>query len=611
MKLYYKITSISSNADEIHVKSYGIDVFEFHKEDFENNWDNVIGNKYSLDPCLVADLSKLEMYGQEAHDVEYTLRDKETWFSYARNKVREDMLASSDRIADVDNERPVELYSNGTIRNSKRFAELLAKISSFNEVDLSHVTFANVWDETDSTTGDLKYDGSTFLSSSNIRKITKLPSLPENLYSFSPNTSYSLEKLNDISNLDFSNIIEYKSAFKNSKFIDTSNIDLTNVSKISSMFYSCPKLEILPNLNSLENLSELNILCSACSSLGNIGDINIPNGIVNTLFTGCSIQSIGNITIKQLNSNLLYNTTVNGNVGNIKILEETDSAIFANSSANNIGNIEINYGSNYPKLKINANTIGNITLSTTFNGSINQSSTSSIPRLTAEEAGVINITNKHFLEQIIKIPNAASGKYWLNTFIKIKKIKAINTYNLGQVPSSTGYEWWGDYVSTPTQYVKSITLPTGATKTIDITTPNSHYVNSMEFDFGTEIAINPEYPYECEILSTSTNNNLSPTNIPASATNGYTASSLTVNSLKISAVNDKFTIDMDLDGIQDGSTLTIKYTLPSSSVDFDATIDGWPFKGSSAFGINYQFVFELDEDISTEFEIELEDGETY
>lgn len=92
MKLKYTIISIDSTADDIYVNSYGQNVFEFHKEDFDNDWKNIIGQEFELDPCAVADLSKLEMYGNEAHSVNYSLEDSLNWFAFARNKIRDDFL---------------------------------------------------------------------------------------------------------------------------------------------------------------------------------------------------------------------------------------------------------------------------------------------------------------------------------------------------------------------------------------------------------------------------------------------------------------------------------------------------------------------------------------
>lgn len=87
MKLKYSIVKIDSTADDVYVKSYGQDVFEFHKEDFNGDWQNIVGEEFNLDPCTAADLSKLEMYGNEAHNVNYSLEDKLNWYTFARNKI--------------------------------------------------------------------------------------------------------------------------------------------------------------------------------------------------------------------------------------------------------------------------------------------------------------------------------------------------------------------------------------------------------------------------------------------------------------------------------------------------------------------------------------------
>lgn len=45
MKLKYSITKVDSTTDDIYVRSYGRNVFEFHKQDFNGDWQNIIGGR--------------------------------------------------------------------------------------------------------------------------------------------------------------------------------------------------------------------------------------------------------------------------------------------------------------------------------------------------------------------------------------------------------------------------------------------------------------------------------------------------------------------------------------------------------------------------------------
>ena len=142
MKLKYSITKVDSTTDDIYVRSYGRNVFEFHKQDFNGDWQNIIGEEFNLDPCTAADLSKLEMYGNEAHSVNYSLEDKLNWYTFARNKIRDDLFRSNERLAELDTSRTIEIYSKDIINSTSSLNRFfnnipLSKMGTLPKIDLS------------------------------------------------------------------------------------------------------------------------------------------------------------------------------------------------------------------------------------------------------------------------------------------------------------------------------------------------------------------------------------------------------------------------------------------------------------------------------------------
>lgn len=67
MKIKYGFKKIYSNADKITVQAYGRDFMTFNKEDFGNDWQNLIdkGEIFDIGPLDVADLDKVTCTGTE------------------------------------------------------------------------------------------------------------------------------------------------------------------------------------------------------------------------------------------------------------------------------------------------------------------------------------------------------------------------------------------------------------------------------------------------------------------------------------------------------------------------------------------------------------------
>lgn len=643
MKLKYSITRVDSTTDDIYVRSYGRKVFEFHKQDFNGDWQNIIGEEFNLDPCTAADLSKLEMYGNEVHSVNYSLEDKLNWYTFARNKIRDDLFDSDERLAELDTSRAIEIYSKDIINSASSLRILFEKVpyskmGSFPKIDLSGIKMADNFVET-GVDGNL-YDGTysffEFASLSNLglaQYVVKLPNFPRNLKSLNY-TFKNLSLLENISNIDFSNIINYDYTFSNlSSLRDLSSIDLSNAIKISYLTYNCPNIEYLPSLDNLNATTISGIFIKGGLPVENSGNINIlpEDGLVSRLFENFKIKNIGDITIKGcVTGTLISRCSCLEKIGNI----ELGNINITTSSNDNNNIISNNYGGETVTdsileigdihIKKNISTtpvyilysperpvkVGNIVIDGNYNAEIyiyapkgvvgnvivHESNPYTIS-VSAKEVGVFSISNN-------------SGGCKPNIISTVKKIKAFPYYKnpaaTYEYVSSSGFEYWFDYITTPTQYIKRIV-------DIDISrhivTPNKNYKSIIPL--SDIIKVNPEYPYNFKLKSSSCNvEDGYSYSIP---TNKFTKTNIkNVNYIKLVKIDDStIGLDLDLVEVMDGSTLSFSSVgISGLDVDFIADIDGQEFYGRTHLILNGTIDFEVAEEISSNFYIEYENNES-
>lgn len=641
MKLKYSITQVDSTADDIYVRSYGRNVFEFHKKDFNGDWQNIIGEEFNLDPCTAADLSKLEMYGNEAHSVNYSLEDKLNWYTFARNKIRDDLFRSNERLAELDTSRTIEIYSKDIINSTSSLDRFfnnipLSKMGTLPKIDLSGLKLSDEFIDKNNDgrlfDGTESFDYFAKLSMLNLAKyVIKLPNFPRNLKSLSYTFS-KLPLLEDISNIDFSNIINYYYTFSNlSSLRDLSSLDLSNAIVIASLINECPNIEYLPRLDNLnattikemfkkgglpvENSGNINILPEngivsnlfGDFKIKNIGDITIKGSVTGTLIGGCSdLKKIGNIELGNINimttdssnSKIISNIFKSGNVtdsileiGDIHIKENISThesyILYLPESPVKVGNIVIDKN-NDQAINIYApkGIVGNVIVHESGNSNI---------YVYAKEVGVFSINN-------------GNGKPCINS--TVKKIKAFpyykNPWAKYDSVSSSGFEYWFDYILTPTQYIKRIV-------DIDISrhivTPNKNYKSIIPL--SDIIKVNPEYPYNFKLKSCSfkvedgysysiSTSNFTKTNIKG------------VNYIKLVKIdNSTMGLDLDLVEVMDGSTLSFSSVdISGLDVDFIADIDGQEFYGRTHLILNGTIDFEVAEEISSNFYIEYENNES-
>ncbi len=641
MKLFYSIKSIRSTAEDVYVRGYGQNVFEFHKSDFDNDWQNVIDKKYELDPCVVADISKLDLYGNEAHGTNYSYKDKVNWYYFARNKIRDDFLANTTRMSEVDKDRPIELYNRDTVTNLGELTMIFSKIPTGYKIDASNLKLKDIFDTSDeSGTLYCTYNGKIYYQSgyawlNRYESITKLPQLPKNLIKTNElfNNWLSLE---DISNLDFSNIMSFTSTFgDNRNLIDFSTVDLSNATEIRYFITrsnACKPIKKLPKLDNLLNLKSLTSFISGYGISTNDTPISIESIILpddctiqNYIFSNIRIDKINTIKVGNINNvRLLYNvgdiTIDNLYIKNYYAPTSTSSVCIYNQPYNTrlknciidkldayvtgstskypfhdsnliIDNLEIKEGTFY-NATLSLKKLGNATIIAPdlSAGHINKFS------LSAEEVGVINIEQSKLIIDCRGVHKSIA-----------LPIRDEST----TLPTSTGFELWIDgqtNLRKDTPYVKLITIPEiDISQTIVVEDRNTN----INFYIDDLIRVNPNYEHTFELEDVQISS--SSPNVTFKNFNGFASSDISNISARVASFkedSDKFYISFDLKNISDNASVDIDLPRSYNTITYKAKIDGYPFTGQFNAHIFGTLTFEVDEDITTDIQVEYDENDT-
>lgn len=645
MKLKYFIKSIDSTAEDIYVKSYGQNVFEFHKKDFDNDWINIINKKYELDPCLAADLDKLKMFGNEDHEVHFSHKDKVNWFEFARNKLRDDLFDVSERIADIDLEKPVEIYNKNKINNLKDFVATVNKIpSSIKYIDLSTMNIADNFEESsENSDGKLTYDEYSISYdwiSSNKENIIKMPQLPKNL-TLAPYLFYEFTSLSDISNLDFSNILEINNImFYNTKINDFSTLNLDNLQNISAgIIQNCNAIQkVTLDFKKLKQASDAFISHCRPSTPFEVDKIYTPSDalITSGLIYNSNVSKIGEIEIGTIDYSSKSTSTLcvlnfsNSEslkeIGNIKISKTVTSSGYQipfmndSTSLESVGDITIGLIKSKFGLNMSTGNIGNISVC----GDIDTSNCYCILGTGSTNIGNIDIksvksdnttTNYKFYVNLggesIGVVNA-DGYVDLNG-CGTKKIKACpKTYcNYGSTPTSSGFLWWCDSINKlDTDYAKNITK-----HYMDISmhfcTPDKHFVKEIDIS-DYLLKVNPDYPYDFKLKSLKVDTEFS--DFTLNGKNTYLTltdvQSADIKVLTVSGKDNSVKLSFDIETVKDTSVIKLNNISTGKYLIYEAEIDGAPFTGKVPIILSGDISFEVTEDISSDFQVEYEEGET-
>ena len=584
MKLYYKINRIASAADKIIVKSYNNNVFEFNKKDFGENWEQLVNKEYELSPYAASNLDKLQLEGEESHAIEYSEENKNNWFQYSRNMIRDDFFYNKERMIEVDASRIVKIFNKEAIANSTQYFNImihannsigihLTKMANNALIEKVKVDFSNIKiSESFKDTSPLSYMSARL---SNI-SVVKLPPIPKSFTSLLYNNTskclyeYLRSDVEDISNLDTSNIINFSYAFcRFTNIEDFSNIKTQNGSNFMNAFYESGAKKIVPMTDSFfPKVEDMSQMYYGCKNLESIDKINISANVnLRYAFAKCSnLKQVGNINLPNTtNASYMFYYCPNAEIGNVYV---------PNSAWTIFGKKE-----------------GNITAKQIIYGKVE-----SRYSYQTEEVGIINCTNFAYDKD-----NSGVNNFPL-------KVKAISNKTL-YIPSSSGYEWWIDFIPSPTSYAKSILTTTGITP-VHIKTPTKNARVTIEFPL---FNVNKAYPYTFE-LKTSDLLSFTPSSCKLYDNNvldkAHSASNCSVT---YNEESTKYLLSFDINDVYDGYSPILKVVMPSVSVTYTALIDGYSFTSKITFSdsiiYSIPLTFEVDEDISVSTRVEYDEDE--
>ena len=646
MKLKYFFKRIDSTAEHIYVESYGQNVFEFHKVDFDNDWKNILDRKYELDPCLIADLDKLKMFGNESHDIHYSVEDKYNWYRFARNKIRNDFFKNTERLAEIDTDKPVEIYNVSKITDIAELKSLVTSIpSTFKELDLSNLNMADEFTDDGDEQGYLtRIDGKTTTKigynwlGDNCKKIVKSPKLPTNLkalyYYFS-----KFESLKSIDNLNFSNIIEYERPFSDCKYLqDLSKINLENAVGIKEFALNFSDLHVLPDLSNLKSILNIYYMFSTCEGdIQDVGDINVlsEDSVVNVLFLNTSIKNVGDVYIAgETTGPLFANCNSLEAIGNVHIRKLNTVRV-----SNDMGFLYSHFSDYYPKSTDSTlKTIGNITIDEVAKQSITSSPTVEsvgairigkvnqdcaqlffdYPKATIESVyvddmslsgGSVGFKALNIGPISVKTPRQSGNSIALYNVEVLKACPLYYAYGSPSFKNSTGCEYWVDFYnySSTNSYVHTITL-TNIDLTKHIETPDVTFKQIIPLD--NLIALNPDYPYSFDLKDWEVVAKASEYSIKSNST----CSNLTqadVKTLKLVVTDDnKLGLELEVENVKDDATIVInEIEFTDLNVVYNADIEGVDFYGKIRPKFSGTITFELSEDIATDVQVEYDEGE--
>jgi len=582
MKAKYYFKSISSEAEELKVKSYGVDIMTFKKEDFNDSWDNLVEKQYDLSPYSSADLSKIVSTGEEDHDAEYPGELKEKWYEYARNKIHEDFFQNTERLAEIDTSRPVELMNSSLIDTSKKlyvFITKAGKIPSYNKYlfDLSNLNLADDfnYDKNNSKARKLvDTDGYTIqdaFSNAAIKKyIVKLPKIPASFTDYT-NAFSELKNLKDISNLNTNQTVCLNSAFYNdSQLSDISNVNFENIETMNSAFYDTG-IESLPDLY-LPKVTNIAGAFSDCNKLKSVGNIIFnpdSNPIaLDSFINSSTLEEIGDIkncpSSTTNDPRLIYSKNLK-KVGNISITKNTKgiytwSIIHCRIHSDGIHIESIYSPNNICKPIVFATTSGT-------GGTINY-------------LGPCTMGNASYAYGPLYVP--------------IKEGVAISI-NYGGYSNwsqkSTGLNTWVDYTQYPNNYTKIITKTKLEYKS-HIDTSISSISKDIEIDI---LQVANDYPYEISIDKITMINSI-----------GDITDAKNCKNVKISFIDNKVMLHFEAEA---ADNLVATFTCTLDGIEYDATILGHPFHGKTNVNVNASIDFTVTEDANLQILIEDDESE--
>lgn len=549
MKIKYGFKKIYSNADKITVQAYGRDFMTFNKEDFGNDWQNLIdkGEIFDIEPLDVADLDKVTCTGTEIKKPEYDTETRNKWFNYARQFLDITDAKNEEKLNDIDFDKPIILCNKTASNNLNLFNDFVSRYrdsgvasekEKYNKLlfDLSHFTFpsgdfiyTNPNGKTKSYTIRLGYI--TVLSSDNsfggiigTDKIVKIPSgyidrLNGSLYGAFTNCSnldVDCKSLIGIKPTSLSYAFYKCKSVKNINYIDLSNI--TSYSDLDSAFNST-ELEEIPE-NFLSKMAELTsakpfMYCK----ISYIDEVKDEHFLINT---GNTISKINKLNING------YTFQYCGTINNINYIQNNYTSSYVSSYKTVISKIGVINSPNYSGFAFNSDS---------------------------------------FPESVVAFP------YY-------------NFTSTFSIPNSTGYEYWADYIKEDTIACKNITerslVISDHIDTLDSTLKNF----KVKIPYNELLKAVANYNHTFEI-----------TELKSIFTNAKrTVTNAVYNSISFDNDTKEVIIDIDFTNIEDDSISTIRCS--ELGLYYTAKIDDYDFTGKTLVDLTIQYDFTINENVA-------------
>lgn len=340
--------------------------------------------------------------------------------------------------------------------------------------------------------------------------------------------------------------------------------------------------------NAFKNCSNLEIDCELLADI-------IPSSLAYTFYNCKSVKNIDKLNLSLIsNSNLLTSTFYNAKLDEIpkNFLDKMQSLVtakpFINRKIKYIDELKMTNS-----LSSSANTISLINKlyiplgseDLSYCGTIDSINYIEISRNSSEVIGAYNtIINKI---GVINSTNYRPLEFNSKSFPK--SVDAFPYYNkstIYSIPTSTGYEYWADYIEVNTNACKNITE-----RSIVLSEHISTLDNKLS-DFNIRI------PYN-KILKAVTDYNHT-FEIESIKTMRTTESIINVENAKYKSVsndteNKDVIITVDFTDIQDDSISTIN--INKLYLEYTAKIDGYQFTGRTLVNVDIKYDFTLDENI--------------
>lgn len=583
MKAYYCFKNVSTDADVITLRAYGVDIMQFRKEDYNGDFKNIENKEFELSPFDCVDFDKLSVKGEEIHPgAEYPELLRNKWYEATRNLLRDDFFKNKERLAEIDTTKPVVLVSKTKIKNAKDLKEFATNIPKGYKLDLSQL----ITEDLENTEG---YDGYKVESTiykipaalndckSQIVKYFNFPSNIVDLTNFFAGYSslYEIPNLID-RDITLPKVTSVAGLFDSTKIENIGNISLPECINFGRTFYSCQNLKSIGNIN-LPKCTSLSAAFTNCPQLEKIGDIIAPNAT--DLSLPKANTTVGNINVKTINKisannigELTFNRISSG---------DTTYGIIESKYIKGISSDVTSSG--YKLFKIQPElSIGFLYLPN-YTGQLSYRDTSS---------DVISYLGPVYLNpEVVGYYGSFACGFRVMKAVALPYSYCPKAFNLS---NSEGFDQWVDYYSKPSKYIRNIT-ESSVNFTYSINSTKNDIIEDMPIDISKNLLkVADDYPYNITIDEISILDSITVSNLK------------NCKNVRFITENNCYSIHIEIDDATDDTIASFTIRIP---IVYTATIEGHLFKGKTYTTINGSVSTTIDEEIPLSIRIVDDEGD--